>query len=292
MVHSRQSTRSRVIASHTPHPPTTFAPTADAAPPPHATADRRQLGSRGHRHPRSIDAHDTASRRHRARLDARTRWIKIIPIHPSTARVFTPLAFDDHAERSSPSSSRSKPRPSRLARTHLHDGELPRSTPAASFVPFACDDAAAALNMSTLARPSRTTDRRRPTPTTTTDDRRRRRADGCDRVESINRRTVRAPDSTRRLCRRARAPRLGLDRTQTDARSSLASHPSLAHSLSPRSLARSRGRRRVRAFAHDRAPRRAPHCRRRRRASRGKGSARGTPRAVGTGGRGRRRHKS
>lgn len=208
-------------------------------------------------------------------------------LHPARVR--------RHAERSSPSSSRSKPRPSRLARAHLHDGELPRSTPAASFVPFACDDAAAALNMSTLARslarPSRTTERRRHRRPTTD-----RRADGGERAnQSIAERFARPTRLDSPPVSRAR---LDSDAERRAERALESRVTPLARAARSLSLARSLSRVRARAFAFAVArarPRASPRPAlppppRGRRAERG--SARGTPRAVGTGGRGGRRAKS
>lgn len=55
----------------------------------------------------------------------------------------------------------SKPPPRRARAAHLHDGELPRSPPAFSLVPFACDDAAAALNIAARPVPPTTLSARR-----------------------------------------------------------------------------------------------------------------------------------
>jgi len=55
----------------------------------------------------------------------------------------------------------SKPPPRRARAAHLHDGELPRSPPPFSLVPFACDDAAAALNIAARPVPPTTLSARR-----------------------------------------------------------------------------------------------------------------------------------
>ena len=241
MANSRQSTRSRVVASTSPPPPDPRRPRRrPRTRRPTSTAERQLRGRR-----RPLPELDRRPLRARARPSSPPRRARTMDENYSNPLVASPSIVYPPSP-SAPSSlavrpATSKPPPRRARAAHLHDGELPRSPPAFSLVPFACDDAAAALNIAA-----------RPVPPTTLSARR------VSRVSRVSLARARAGMK--------QSPNGGpVSRATTDSRRPRArSPPSTTERERERSpvsslarLARARAR-------HDRArPRRASHCRRR-----------------------------
>ena len=240
MANSRQSTRSRVVASTSP-PPTLVAPVADPARGVRRARPNASSAVADVLFPSSIDAHFALVRARLRPLDALERLMKIIPIHssrrPRSSTLPRPRRLPSLAVRP----ATSKPPPRRARAAHLHDGELPRSPPPFSLVPFACDDAAAALNIAA-----------RPVPPTTLSARR------VSRVSRVSLARARAGMK--------QSPNGGpVSRATTDSRRPRArSPPSTTERERERSPVSSLARLARSLARHDRArPRRASHCRRR-----------------------------
>ena len=119
MANSRQSTRSRVVASTSP-PPTLVAPVADPARGARRARPNASSAVAGVLFPSSIDAHFALVRARLRPLYALERWMKIIPIHSS------------RRPRSSTPPSPSAPS---LARRSPRDFETPTATRARCLPP-------------------------------------------------------------------------------------------------------------------------------------------------------------
>ena len=240
MANSRQSTRSRVVASTSPPPdprrprrrPRTRRPTS--------TAERQLRGRR-----RPLPELDRRPLRARARPSSPPRRARTMdenysnPLVASPSIVYPPSPSAPCSLAVRPATSKPPPRRARAA--HLHDGELPRSPPPFSLVPFACDDAAAALNIAA-----------RPVPPTTLSARR------VSRVSRVSLARARAGMK--------QSPNGGpVSRATTDSRRPRArSPPSTTERERERSPVSSLARLARSLARHDRArPRRASHCRRR-----------------------------